>query len=1180
MPSVPFQVGGTLRVDDPTYIQRRTDNELYDSLSQGKLCYVLTSRQMGKSSLMLQMKHRLSQAGWKCLALDLTSIGTEEIDAKQWYKGICVQLWLGFDLGEYHQFQTWWSSRGDDAPLHFLADCLRQIVDSYPQRLIAIFIDELDSVLALNFPVDDFFALIRYTYNQRAVEPAWQRLTFALFGVAKPSDLIRNRNRTAFNIGQALTLEGFSLEESQPLAANLGLPADQAKVVLSAILYWTAGQPFLTQKLCRLVWQHCQMQGCDCFSPAAISAWMKDLVQRQIIHNWEAQDDPEHLRTIRDRILGNEQQAAKLLGLLQILLRQQTLPYSGNEEETELLLSGLVSLQQGRLRIKNRIYAAVFNADWVAQSLARLRPYSALLQQWVASNKEDAYLLQGTALVHAQDWQRNKRLDQLDYEYLQASEAAQQKCLRLQLETAQLQAENDRLQQAEEVSRLKTRLLTVVSSALVAALGLSFLSWQQYQRAKASEVRALATSSQGFSASNQQLEAMVAAVKANQSLQQLINPDDDIQQQVEQALNQTVLNNNEHNQLTQHEGGVLTVDISPDGNTIITGSNDKTARLWARDGRLLQTLNHQDTVHHVTFSPTGDRLVTGSLDGTLQVWNLYGQRLHHIQAHRQPVWGVAVSPDGTLMASASSDHTIKLWRADGTLMATLPTTEVAWRVAFSPDGTQIAAAILDGTIQRWTPQGRPLPTLRGHQAEVWDVAWCPRSNHLVSASSDHTIKVWDAQGTLLKTLQPQELSTQLSVDCSGGNGVIAASGKNNAVTLWDEDGTYIRTLRGHRAVIRGVALGPDGTFAASASDDGTVRLWQRHRYLLRSLEGHSDTVWSIAVSPDGQTIASVSGSKEVILWQNFRPMATLGLQELGVTLQLDSNILITSGFSDLHAFPVDQLLHSRLTPLWQRTFQAGPTFGLVVVSPPSPRGAKTPQPYVATGSDDGVIRLWNPDGSLDHSFLAHRSRIWQLAASPDGQRLVSASEDGTVKLWQTDGTLVETLVTQKGAFWGVAFSPGGDLIAATSLDDSLHLWRLSDKAYQKIPGQSQGLTRVAFSPDGQIIATGGIDSTVKLWNRDGTLKNILPGHQGLITSLAFSPDGRYLYSGSDDSQIIRWDIERIATLDPLNYACNWIGDYLKTSEKVAPTERNLCRGGSVSGVGFFRWLSRADSRKG
>lgn len=256
----------------------------------------------------------------------------------------------------------------------------------------------------------------------------------------------------------------------------------------------------------------------------------------------------------------------------------------------------------------------------MTQNLATLRPYSAMLNQWVASGKGDeAYLLRGNALSDAQIWQQNKSLSELDYQYLQASEAARQKQLQEQLETAQLQVENARLRQEQEVSRLKTGLLLLISTALVGALSLSFLTWRQYQRAKASEVGALAASSQGLFASDQQLDAMVAAVKAKRGLQQLARPDEAIQKQVDQALNQAVFGSNEFNRLTGHEGGVLTVDMSPDGNTIVTGSNDKTAQLWGKDGTLLQTLSHQDTVHRVAFSPIGDRIITGSLDGTLQV---------------------------------------------------------------------------------------------------------------------------------------------------------------------------------------------------------------------------------------------------------------------------------------------------------------------------------------------------------------------------------------------------------------------------------------------------------------------------------------------------------------------------------------------------------------------------------
>ena len=85
---------------------------------------------------------------------------------------------------------------------------LRQIATN-----LVIFIDEIDSVLSLNFPTDDFFTFIRACYNQRVDQPAYNRLTFALLGVATPSDLIQDKKRTPFNIGRAIELNGFEWHE-------------------------------------------------------------------------------------------------------------------------------------------------------------------------------------------------------------------------------------------------------------------------------------------------------------------------------------------------------------------------------------------------------------------------------------------------------------------------------------------------------------------------------------------------------------------------------------------------------------------------------------------------------------------------------------------------------------------------------------------------------------------------------------------------------------------------------------------------------------------------------------------------------------------------------------------------------------------------------------------------------
>src|SRR4028118_999419 len=159
------------------------------------------------------------------------------------------------------------------------------------QQNVVIFIDEIDSLLSLNFPIDDFFAFIRACHNKRAQKSTHKRLTFALLGVATPPDLIADKNRTPFNIGRAIEIKGFELHEAIPLIPGLKEIASQPEVLLAEILYWTGGQPFLTQKLCQLT---LMAKNRVSAIPAGDEArWVEQLVQERMIDNWETQDEPE-----------------------------------------------------------------------------------------------------------------------------------------------------------------------------------------------------------------------------------------------------------------------------------------------------------------------------------------------------------------------------------------------------------------------------------------------------------------------------------------------------------------------------------------------------------------------------------------------------------------------------------------------------------------------------------------------------------------------------------------------------------------------------------------------------------------------------------------------------------------------------------------------------------------------
>jgi hypothetical protein len=469
-----------------------------------------------------------------CASVDITELGTQQVTPEKWYGGLVKTLVSRLGVEERFSFPSWRNAHKDIPAVQFFREFIEEVLLAQIARPIIIFIDEIDSVLQLSFK-DDFFALIRACFNKRAENEAYNRLSFVLLGVATPGDLIADKDRTPFNIGRAVELHGFQLDEVEPLVRGLEGRVSNPQAVIEEILAWTGGQPFLTQKLCQLVVSSAAV--CDPpqpplkrgenilkvprdFKGAATSGsphqiksaatsgspltkggeggisnaiasnsgekeWIEALVRRHVIENWEATDEPEHLKTIRDRILSNEQRAAYLLELYQQVWQQGEVVANNSFEEGKLQLSGVVVKRRGGnapvLQVYNRIYYEVFNLDWIEQELAALRPYSEAFRAWVASGYEDeSRLLRGKALQDAQAWGKERNLSYQDREFLSASGEKERE---EQIREAELERERKDREAAEkrnrvlaEANRKARRRIQIGGAVLSVALLGAFIS--------------------------------------------------------------------------------------------------------------------------------------------------------------------------------------------------------------------------------------------------------------------------------------------------------------------------------------------------------------------------------------------------------------------------------------------------------------------------------------------------------------------------------------------------------------------------------------------------------------------------------------------------------------------------------------------------------------------------------
>ncbi|MDJ0772399.1 MAG: AAA-like domain-containing protein, partial [Mastigocoleus sp. MO_167.B18] len=846
-----YTLGGTVQAGDGVYIPRQADEELLTLCQQSIFAYVLTSRQMGKSSLMVRTVEQLALEEIQSVVIDLTQLGVG-LTAEQWYLGLLSivedTLMLDTDVVE------WWEKYSHLGFTQRLTQFFEKVLLVEVRSPVVIFIDEIDTTLSLDF-TDDFFAAIRYLYVVRAQNPEFKRLSFVLIGVATPGDLIRDPKRTPFNIGQRVDLTDFTFEEALPFTKGLGSNIESAQNLLKCVLEWTGGHPYLTQRLCSIISEEDK----DNWSPQEV----EQVVNSTFLGTRSKQDN--NLQFVRDMLTKRAPDRDQVLSVYREICLAKN-PVVDEEQsliKSHLKLSGVVRTKDNALWVRNRIYQEVFSADWVENELAQQRPYSQALMAWLsAKGKDESRLLRGKALQDALAWGKDKSLGDTDYQFLTASQELDKREIQFALAETKKQAEQivaDAQRKAKRTSRIGWGILSV---AIVGAIGAGWYAQKLIKNAQiATEMGQKANSALQVFDINQ-INELVSAIEAGQGLQKLLRKGSFSYPVTSplRVLKEMLYGMKERNRLG-HTSRVNSAIFSSDGKRILTTSDDNTARIWDRNGKELAVLKgHTYRVNSAIFSSDGKHILTASEDNTARIWDNNGKELAVLKGHTSPVNSAIFSSDGKRILTASEDNTARIWDPNGKELAVLKGhTSPVNSAIFSSDGKRILTASgdifsrreRDNTARIWDPNGKELAVLKGHTSPVNSAIFSSDGKRILTASYDGTARIWDRNGKELAVLKGHIFPVNSAIFSSDGKRILTASSDKNA-RIWDSNGKELAVLKGHTETVNSAIFSSDGKHILTASYDNTARIWDPNGKELAVLKGHTSPVNSAIFSSDGK----------------------------------------------------------------------------------------------------------------------------------------------------------------------------------------------------------------------------------------------------------------------------------------------------------------------------------------
>ena len=559
-------------------------------------------------------------------------------------------------------------------------------------------------------------------------------------------------------------------------------------------------------------------------------------------------------------------------------------------------------------------------------------------------------------------------------------------------------------------------------------------------------------------------------------------------------------------------------------------------------------LSHDDTVTISSISPNGKYVVTGSADRTLRVWNaVTGKELYRKTFLS---YAVDISPDSKYFALGNSDGTIHVLEIISGREIALMTHESngyfdgVRELVFSPDGKFVVSGGYDNTARVWeVATGQEVARVR-HKDDhngVHELAFSPNGRYVVSGNGEETL-IWEMGSETIIGRFFDYGGYISDAEFSRNGKYVAIGGSDGIARVLDI------TIGKESAFIGGeaVAFSPDSKYLVTGSYDGAARVWEIASSRIIAIKDHEGSVNRVAFSPDGQNIGS-SSNGVIFVWDiisgqivarkdfensvrffTFSPDGEFIISNKGKSVwiwstSIDhefSRIEDNSKISEIVLSPDGRYLISRnytvgVIRVWETmtgkeiSHMSHDNVIDIVVS--------SDGRYIVSGGRDKFIRLWDLLAGKEVATFFHENEINRVAISPDQNFVASSTEgDNAVHVWDIATGQEIAYITHEDLVSDIEFSPDEKFIASSSFDNTVQVWGVVDGVViAHLSHENKGIAdinSVSFSPDGIYIVTGGSDNTARVWKVNSGKEVALKSHEDDVTSVKFSSDGKYVIS--------------------------------------------------------------------